>query len=308
MAKTIAPVAVSFVESKSSLKSVNVQVNEVPTNFAVLQQNPGAATPPLTNGVRLVTAAEYKEAALCLAEAFAEDDVARYFIDVPDREHWTEQEKWDLHVEILEYVTYAHILKGLVTTVGDDYDAVALWYVSAGGCCCCKACVFFLQNGAKNKMEKETRLTWENRLPPGQNMDDFWTMLRSGMWRLNYRLSPEGKRRFFTEFLPLLHDTMHGTLGDRDAESWYLVYLGTKPSGRGKGYARKLITHVTQQADREGRPVYLESSNEVNPPIYRKFGFETRRTVHLQRAERNVSLDIMVREPVAQEKAAAAAN
>ncbi|PSN62066.1 hypothetical protein BS50DRAFT_503411 [Corynespora cassiicola Philippines] len=270
MAKTIAPVAVSFVESKSSLKSVNVQVNEVPTNFAVLQQNPGAATPPLTNGVRLVTAAEYKEAALCLAEAFAEDDVARYFIDVPDREHWTEQEKWDLHVEILEYVTYAHILKGLVTTVGDDYDAVALW------------------------------------LPPGQNMDDFWTMLRSGMWRLNYRLSPEGKRRFFTEFLPLLHDTMHGTLGDRDAESWYLVYLGTKPSGRGKGYARKLITHVTQQADREGRPVYLESSNEVNPPIYRKFGFETRRTVHLQRAERNVSLDIMVREPVAQEKAAAA--
>ena len=143
MAKTIAPVAVSFVESKSSLKSVNVQVNEVPTNFAVLQQKPGAATPPLTNGVRLVTAAEYKEAALCLAEAFAEDDVARYFIDVPDREHWTEQEKWDLHVEILEYVTYAHILKGLVTTVGDDYDAVALWYVSAGGCCCCKACVFF---------------------------------------------------------------------------------------------------------------------------------------------------------------------
>ena len=60
------------------------------------------------------------------AEAFAEDDVARYFIDVPDREHWTDQQKWDLHVEIMEYITYAHILKGLAITVG-DFEAVALW-------------------------------------------------------------------------------------------------------------------------------------------------------------------------------------
>lgn len=127
MAKTIAPVAVTLVESKSSLKSANVQVNDVPTSFRLLQQKPTVSVvPPPTDGVRIVTAAEYKEAAACLAEAFAEDDVARYFIDVPDRAHWTEEEKWDLHVEILEYVTYAHILKGLVTTIG-DFDAVALW-------------------------------------------------------------------------------------------------------------------------------------------------------------------------------------
>lgn len=137
----------------------------------------------------------------------------------------------------------------------------------------------------------------DSRMPPGKNMDDFLTILRSGMWRLNYRLSAEGKRRFFTEFLPLLHDTKHATLGERDDDSWYLVYIGTKPSGRGKGHARKLIEHVTNQADAEGRAVYLESSNEKNPPIYRKFGFEGRRTIHLQRAERNVQLDIMVREP-----------
>jgi ribosomal protein S18 acetylase RimI-like enzyme len=137
----------------------------------------------------------------------------------------------------------------------------------------------------------------ELRMPPGKNMDDFLTILRSGMWRLNYRLSPEGKRRFFTEFLPLLHDTKHATLGARDDSSWYLVYIGARPSGRGKGHARKLVEHVTAQADRDGQPVYLESSNEANPPIYRKFGFEVKRTIHLQRAERNVVLDIMVREP-----------
>lgn len=79
------------------------------------------------DGVRRVTLAEYKQAALCLAEAFADDDVARYFTEVPDRAHWTEKQKWDLHVSILEYITYAHILKGLVLAAGPDYGCVALW-------------------------------------------------------------------------------------------------------------------------------------------------------------------------------------
>lgn len=80
-------------------------------------------------------------------------------------------------------------------------------------------------------------------MPPGKNMDDWWTILRSGMWRLLYKLSREGKARFYNEFLPLLHDTKHKVMGTRDDHSWYLVYIGSKPSARGKGYARKLIEH-----------------------------------------------------------------
>jgi ribosomal protein S18 acetylase RimI-like enzyme len=266
---SFAPVACNMGDTKFSIKPANVKGHEVPTSFTLLKQKPAPAPSAVpsssTDGVRLVAIDEYKQAAACLAEAFAEDDVARYFIDVPDREHWTDAQKWDLHVEIMEYITYAHILKGLAITVG-DFEAVALW------------------------------------MPPGQTMDDYLTICRSGMWRLNYRLSPEGKRRFFTEFLPLLHDTMHATLGPRESDTWYLVYLGTRPSGRGKGHARKLIQHVTRIADREGRACYLESSNEANPAIYRKYGFEERRRVHLQRGERNVELDVMVREPVGVEK------
>jgi ribosomal protein S18 acetylase RimI-like enzyme len=135
-------------------------------------------------------------------------------------------------------------------------------------------------------------------------MDDLLTICRSGMWRLNYQLSTEGKKRFFNEFLPLLHDTKASVMGARDDDSWYLVYLGTRPSARGKGYAKKLIQHITARADEEGRACYLESSHPNNPPIYRKYGFEARKTVHLQRAENGVQLDIMVREPkvLAQEK------
>ncbi len=119
MAKTfnpVTPVACNLVESKSALKPANHRVNDVPTKFTILKDTSPAALPNLSNGVRVVTAAEYKEAAACLAEAFGQDDVVRYFVDVPDREHWTEEQKWALHVEILEYITYAHILKGIKLT------------------------------------------------------------------------------------------------------------------------------------------------------------------------------------------------
>jgi hypothetical protein len=52
-----------------------------------------------------------------------------YFINTPDREHWSKEQKWDLHVQILEYITYAHCLKGLVLTAGENYGCVALWCV-----------------------------------------------------------------------------------------------------------------------------------------------------------------------------------
>jgi ribosomal protein S18 acetylase RimI-like enzyme len=162
----------------------------------------------LPDGVRILAPHEYKEAAACLAEAFKSDNVVRYAIDTPDRLHLSEEERYELHTAGMEYVVYAHILQGLVLTVGENYDCVALW------------------------------------LPPGKNIDDWWTILRSGMWRMNYRLSKEGKIRFFEEFLPLLSHTKAEVLGDRDEKSWYLNYIGTKPSARGKGYARKLIDYV----------------------------------------------------------------
>jgi GNAT superfamily N-acetyltransferase len=87
-------------------------------------------------------------------------------------------------------------------------------------------------------------------------MDDFWTILRSGMWRLWYKLSREGKTRFYDEFLPLLHHAKHDVMGERDNDSYYLVYLGSKPSARGKGYAKKLIEHMLAQV----RPLISRTS------------------------------------------------
>ena len=163
------------------------------------------------SSIRIVEPSEYKEAAACLAEAFRQDLVVRYPIDTPDRQDWTEDERFFLHRKALEYITYAHCIRGLVTTTGENYGCVALW------------------------------------MPPGKTMDGWLTILRSGMWRLSYKLSGEGKKRFFNEFLPLLHHTKEEVLGDRDADSWYLVYIGTKPESRCKGYAKRLIKHITDK-------------------------------------------------------------
>ena len=164
--------------------------------------------------VRVLKRTEYKEAAATLAEAFRDDHVIRYPIDTPDRENWSEEQRFNLHRQAFEYITYAHCLKGLVLSIGEGHGCVALW------------------------------------MPPGKNMDDWLTILRSGMWRLSYQLSAEGRKRFFEEFLPLLGNTKAEVLVERDDESWYLVYIGTKEESRGKGYARKLVDHVTKKVRR----------------------------------------------------------
>ena len=218
--------------------------------------------------VEIIPTKNYKAAAACLAEAFADDDVAAYFFDCPDTLAWTSEQKWNLHTSIMEYLVYAHIMNGHVVGIRSEdktngncsYDAVALW------------------------------------CPPFTDIDSKWTYYRSGMWRLNSKLSEEGKQRWFVEFMPLLHQTKHDVLGKDDSDSFYLVYLGTREAARGKGYARRLVEWGTKQADQLEVPTYLESSNVTNVPLYRKFGFEVMKNITLTRSAREVSLDIMVRD------------
>lgn len=100
--------------------TITIEAMPITTQPAILKATAG-------DQVRVVKKSEYKEAALCLAKAFEDDDVAMYFIETGDVPHWTSEKKWNLHVSMLEYLVYGHILKGLVTTVGPNYDCVALW-------------------------------------------------------------------------------------------------------------------------------------------------------------------------------------
>jgi hypothetical protein len=78
------------------------------------------------DSVRVVGMSECKEAAVSLAYSFAADDLSQYLLDLDDMELSVE-DKWRLHVDIMYYYVAAVCLRGVVTTIGPDYDAVALW-------------------------------------------------------------------------------------------------------------------------------------------------------------------------------------
>lgn len=82
---------------------------------------------PDTEEVRVIGISEYLGASQCLAKAFEADEVARYFIDTDDMKEHSEEYKWKLHFDLLSYIVAAHCYKGMVTTIGPDHDAVALW-------------------------------------------------------------------------------------------------------------------------------------------------------------------------------------
>jgi hypothetical protein len=79
------------------------------------------------DSVRVIGISEWKEAGLSLAHSFAADDLSQYFLDADDMVGCSAEDKWKLHVDIMTYIAAAHCYSGIVTTIGPDYDAVALW-------------------------------------------------------------------------------------------------------------------------------------------------------------------------------------
>jgi GNAT superfamily N-acetyltransferase len=55
--------------------------------------------------------------------------------------------------------------------------------------------------------------------------------------------------------------------------AWHLAFLATDPQHRGKGLARRLLDRQLDRCDEDGLPVWLETTDPVNPPIYERFGF-----------------------------------
>lgn len=79
--------------------------------------------------VRVLGIEDYKSAARTLADAFFKDDVAFYCLETPDNGGMTREELYPLHLEILEYIVAAHCYNGLVLSIGENNEGIALWYV-----------------------------------------------------------------------------------------------------------------------------------------------------------------------------------
>ena len=107
--------------------TISIESMDTPAIKRVMEE-PAKVTDHLYDRVQIVETENYKRAAECLAESFLGDEVARYFVhtDVHGFNVWTPETR-KLHDEIFQYITYAHCLRGLVTTIGPNYDCVALW-------------------------------------------------------------------------------------------------------------------------------------------------------------------------------------
>jgi GNAT superfamily N-acetyltransferase len=55
---------------------------------------------------------------------------------------------------------------------------------------------------------------------------------------------------------------------------YHLVFVGARQGAQGQGVGSALIKQGTRLCDQQRFPAYLESSNEVNVPLYQRHGFE----------------------------------
>ena len=88
---------------------------------------------------------------------------------------------------------------------------------------------------------------------------------------------------------------------------YFLNIMVGRPAAQGKGIGRQLMAAVTDRADAEALPCYLESSrDEPNVAIYRRLGFAPAAALECRDDDTGdaITLSAMVREPGAAEPSA----
>lgn len=231
---TTTPTTTSSSSSSSSTATGETPPSTSSSNTTLLPATPPALPPSLIPPTwpttpRLITLSSAPAAALSLAHAFAADPYARYLVahDHPSPTS-TPESLWSLHLALTTSFVTAHCLSGLATTIGPSSDCVALWYLPPK-----EECIL-------------SSMLKESRLPPKTTLCHPLTLLRSGLWSIRFRMPGESRRRYFSEIGPLLRRTKREVLGEREREAWYLVYLGTRPESRGRGWAGRLVGDVVR--------------------------------------------------------------
>ncbi|MBT3410603.1 MAG: GNAT family N-acetyltransferase [Halieaceae bacterium] len=105
-------------------------------------------------------------------------------------------------------------------------------------------------------------------LPPGGTFDVPPSFALAGLvTKLFLRKGPK----------PLWRISQQGAIFDRHhpkSPHYHLVFVGCRKSAQGQGLGSAMLKQGTHMCDEQNMPAYLESSNELNVPLYQRHGFE----------------------------------
>jgi ribosomal protein S18 acetylase RimI-like enzyme len=123
---------------------------------------------------------------------------------------------------------------------------------------------------------------------PGSYPLSYWAWLRSGIGAAFIGPRYTWRCAKFDSHIRKKHITVR---------HWYLYVLGVAPPFQGRGFAGILLRRLSEHADREGVPCYLETDNPENVSMYQSFGYEVLGEESIEEID-NVRLWYMMRPSV----------
>lgn len=107
-------------------------------------------------------------------------------------------------------------------------------------------------------------------LPPHRWKTSFLAQLRSARTFMSIFGARIGRANALQSRLNRLHPR---------EPHYYIPLIGVAASAQGTGVGSLLLEQLTARADAEGLPIYLEATSPDSARLYRRHGFETKRTV-----------------------------
>lgn len=131
--------------------------------------------------------------------------------------------------------------------IGDDLAAIAVWYPPG-----------------------VSMITMSGAIRAALSLPAIITRLASGFPHMIRMLLSDVRGT-----VALVRDRRPAVARATQGITWYLGLLGTLPEHRGKGLARALLDRQLHRCDQDSAAVWLDTTDPVNPKIYKRFGFQT---------------------------------
>ncbi|MHA1916880.1 MAG: GNAT family N-acetyltransferase [Candidatus Ranarchaeia archaeon] len=107
-------------------------------------------------------------------------------------------------------------------------------------------------------------------LPPDKTLMTITNMIRAGGWKFlfKFKMKNLSKLRTYNNFTEAAH------IRSITSRHWYLIAIGVNSIHHGKGYSSNLLKPMLARIDKERLPIYLETHDKKNIPLYEHFGFK----------------------------------